>query len=211
MVEDLTDKHGTTTLGMVCSDGVVMAAERRATMGYMVANKNAKKLIPITDSIVMSIAGSVGDAQMLAKYLRSEIELYELRTQKKATVKATSALLANILFGNRMSFNPFWVEIIIGGKDSTGYYVFDLDAGGSNLENKVVSTGSGSPFAYGVLETEYKEGIKCEEGIKIAVRALKAAMARDIASGEGMDIIVINDKGINWVPQEKIQEILAKK
>lgn len=201
-------KHGTTTVGLVCSDGVVLAAEKRATAGYLVAHKVADKIIPITDKIAITIAGFVGDAQMLAKYLRAEIELYEIRRQKKVTVKAAATLLANILFSNRMSMFPFYVQILLAGHDETGYHLFSLDPDGGNIEDKMVSTGSGSVIAYGVLEDKYTEGINYKEGIAIAARAIKAAMARDIASGEGIDIYVITDKGTSKVPKEEIEKIV---
>lgn len=202
-------KHGTTTIGLVCSDAVVLAAEKRATSGYLVAHKVADKIIPITDKIAITIAGYVGDAQMLGKYLRSEMELYEIRRQKKVTVKAAATLLANILFGNRMSMTPFYVQILLAGHDEeTGFHLFSLDADGGNIEDKMVSTGSGSVIAYGVLEDKYKEGINKEEGILIAARAIKSAMARDIASGEGIDIYTITEKGMVKVPKEEIAKLV---
>ena len=156
-------KHGTTTVGLVCSDGIVLAAEKRATMGYLVAHKIVEKVIPITDKIAVTTAGFVGDAQMLAKYLRSEIELYEIRRQKRVNVKAAATLLANILFGNRMSIFPFYVQILLAGTDETGYHLFSLDPDGGNIEDKCVSTGSGSVIAYGVLEDKFKEGMPIKE------------------------------------------------
>jgi len=202
-------KHGTTTVGLICSDGVVLAAEKRATAGYLVAHKVADKIIPITDKIAITIAGYVGDAQMLAKYLKSEMELYEIRRQKRVTVKAAATLLANILFGNRMSMTPFYVQILLAGHDEeTGYHLFALDPDGGNIEDKVVSTGSGSVIAYGVLEDKYKEGIPLKEGILIAARAVRAAMARDIASGEAIDIYTITEKGLSKVPREEIEKLI---
>jgi proteasome beta subunit len=202
-------KHGTTTVGLICTDGVVLAAEKRATAGYLVAHKVADKIIPITDKIAITIAGYVGDAQMLAKYLKSEMELYEIRRQKRVTVKAAATLLANILFGNRMSMTPFYVQILLAGHDDeTGYHLFSLDPDGGNIEDKVVSTGSGSVIAYGVLEDKYKEGIQLKEGVMIAARAVRAAMARDIASGEAIDIFTITEKGTSKVPREEIERLI---
>lgn len=200
-------KHGTTTVGIVCSDGVVLAAEKRATMGYLVAHKIVDKVLPITDKIALTTAGMVGDAQMLAKYLKSEMELYEIRRQKKVTVKAASTLLANILFGNRPM--PFYVQLLLGGADETGFHLFALDPDGGNIEDKVVSTGSGSVIAYGVIEDQYKEGLNLKEGVRVAARAIKAAMARDIASGESIDVYTITQNGISKVPKEEIIKLTA--
>lgn len=202
-------KHGTTTVGIVTKEGVVVAADKRATMGYLVAHKNVDKVVEITDRILMTTAGMVGDAQMLAKYLKAELELYEIRKNKKITVKAASTLLANILYSNRFSI-PFYVQLLLAGVDETGYHLYSLGPDGSNLEDKYISTGSGSVMAYGVLEDNYKDGISLKEGIYIAARAIKAAMARDIATGEGIDVYTITKKGISKVPKEEIQKIVSK-
>ncbi len=200
-------KHGTTTIGIVTKEGVVVAAEKRATMGYLIAHKAVTKVIPITDKIAMTTAGMVGDAQMLAKYLKAELELYEIRKGKKVTVKAASTLLANILYGNRFTV-PFYVQLLLAGVDDSGYHLYSVGPDGSNLEDKYISTGSGSVFAYGVLEDQYKDGLNLKEGIRIAARAIKAAMARDIASGGGVDVYTITEKGISKVPKEEIEKIV---
>ena len=202
-------KHGTTTLGLVTKEGVVVAADKRATMGYLIAHKNVDKVVKITDKILMTTAGMVGDAQMIAKYLKSELELYEIRKKEKITVKAASTLLANILYGNRFTV-PFYVQLLLAGADDDGYHLYSVGPDGSNLKDKFISTGSGSVMAYGVLEDNYKDGISLREGIRIAARAIKAAMARDIATGEGIDVYTITEKGITKIPKEEIQKIVNK-
>ena len=200
-------KHGTTTVGIVTTDGVVVAAEKRATMGYLIAHKGVTKIIKITDKIAMTIAGMVGDAQMLGKYLKAELELYELRRGKKVTLKAASTLLANILYSNRFTV-PFYVQIILAGVDTSGYHVFSLSPDGSNIEDNYVSTGSGSVMAYGVLEDKYKDGLNMKEGVELAARAIRAAMARDVASGGGVDVYTITEKGITQIPKDEIEKII---
>jgi proteasome beta subunit len=202
-------KHGTTTLGLITKEGVVIAADKRATMGYLIAHKNVDKVVKITDRILMTTAGMVGDAQMIAKYLKAELELYEIRKKSKVTLKAASTLLANILYGNRFTV-PFYVQLLLAGVDETGYHLYSVGPDGSNLEDKFISTGSGSVMAYGVLEDNYKEGLSLKEGIYIAARAIKAAMARDIATGEGIDVYTITKKGITKVPKEEIQKIVKQ-
>jgi proteasome beta subunit len=144
-------KTGTTTVGILCNDGVVIAADRRATMGYLVASKDVTKLIEITDKIAVTVAGGVGDAQILAKYLQSQMQLYEIRKRKKPTVKACATLLANILFSGKGGIFPYYVQMIVAGKDDGGYHLFALGPDGSAIEDKYISTGSGSVIAYGVL------------------------------------------------------------
>ena len=197
-------KHGTTTIGVVTKEGIVIAADKRATMGYLIAHKAVDKVLPITDNIMMTTAGMVGDAQMLAKYLKAELELYEIRKNEKITVKAASTLLSNILYGNRFTV-PFYVQLLLGGRDDTGYHLFSLGPDGSNLEDNYISTGSGSVMAYGVLEDKFEEDMKLEDAIRMAARALKSSMARDVASGNGIDIFTITEKGIEKISGKKIE------
>ncbi len=200
-------KHGTTTIGVVTKEGVVIAADKRATMGYLIAHKAVDKVLQITDNIMMTTAGMVGDAQMLAKYLKAELELYEIRKNKKVTVKAAATLLSNILYGNRFTV-PFYVQLLLTGKDDSGYHLFSLGPDGSNLEDNYISTGSGSVMAYGVLEDKFKEDMKLEDAIKMAARALKSSMARDVASGNGIDIFTITEKGIEKISGKKIDSYI---
>ena len=191
-------KTGTTTIGMICKDGVVLAAEKKSTMGYLVASKESEKILPIDDRIVMTIAGASGDAQALARYMRAELKLFSIQNARKISVKGAASLLSNVLQSGRWSFVPYMVQLIIGGYDENGPSLFSLDAiGGWEQEKKFFSTGSGSPMALGVLEDSYKEGISIEEGSKLAVRGIKAAIERDIGSGgKGIDIVAINKDGI---------------
>lgn len=189
-------KTGTTTVGMVCKDAIVMAADKKATMGYLIATKNTQKIELLDDHIAMTIAGVSGDAQALGRYLRAEFKLFSLQNGRKIPVKSGVSLLANILQGNK--YYPYFVQLMVGGFDSTGPSLWSLDAIGSyEEEKKFFSTGSGSPMALGVLEDSYRDGISSEEGAKLAVRAVSAAVQRDIASGgRGVDVAVISKDGV---------------
>ncbi len=197
-------KTGTTTLGMVCKDGVVMATERRATMGTLIAHKTTQKLFKIDDNLGLTVAGLVGDAQVLARYLSAEVELYKLKRTTSMTVKGASTLMANILSGRR--YFPYWVALIIGGMDREGGHVYSLDAAGGSIEDTYVTTGSGSPYVYGVLEDNFKEGLSTSDGINLAIRALSAAMRRDAASGDGIDIAVITKKAFKQLSDNEIAD-----
>ena len=199
--------HGTTTVGIITSEGVVLAADKRASMGYLFAHA-VEKVVPITDYIAMTIAGGVGDAQMLTRYLKAELKLYGLRKHKAPTVKAASALLSNILFGNRMSIFPFYVQLLLAGKDDTGYHLFSLAPDGSSIEDKYVSTGSGSVMAYGVLEDKFRKDLTLKDGITVATRALRAATKRDVFSGNGIDVFTITEKGFKKVSEAEITKIV---
>jgi proteasome beta subunit len=201
-------KHGTTTIGIVCKDGVVLATERRATMGTFIAHKETRKLFKIDEHLGLTIAGLVGDAQLLARYLKAEVELYKLKRNTPITVEGAATLMANILNGNR--YFPYWVGLLIGGVDAKGPHVFSLDAVGGSIEDKYVSVGSGSPYAYGVLEEHYRDEISTAEGVDIAIRGLNAAMKRDSASGDGMAVAVISDREFRELADEEIKKRISK-
>jgi proteasome beta subunit len=196
-------KTGTTTLGMVCKDGVIVAAEKKSTMGYLVASKESQKVLPLADYVVMTIAGASGDAQALVRYMRAEIKLFELQSKRRISVKSASTLLANILQNGRWSFLPYMVQLIVAGFDDAGPAIFSMDAiGGVEEEKRFFSTGSGSPMALGVLEDSYSDGISVGEGAKLAFRAIKAAVEMDIASGgKAVDIATITKDGIRITTQ----------
>ena len=198
-------KKGTTTVGLVCNDGVVMATEMRATMGNLIGHKTTQKLFKISDNMALTVAGLVGDAQMLARWLSAEVNLYELKTGNQMSLKASSTLMANIMNGRR--YMPFWVQLLLGGIDSEGGHVYSLDAAGGSIPDKFQTTGSGSPFVYGVLEDRFKENLSVKEGKELGVRALVAAMKRDSASGDGISMCVIDSNGYQKVESSEIEKI----
>lgn len=201
-----TEYKGTTTIGLVCDKGVVLASERRATMGHFIASKDAKKVYKIDDLIAMTTAGSVGDAQRLVKWMQVEAKLYKMRREEPMTVKGIVSLLANILSGNR--YFPFFVQLLVGGVDKNGPGIYSLDAvGGMIEEKKAVATGSGSPIAYGVLEDRFVENMPIDEGVELAVRALHNAMKRDSASGDGIDVVKIIPDGYIQVEDTEIKKL----
>jgi proteasome beta subunit len=199
-------KTGTTTVGILCSEGIVLAAERKATMGYLVASKHTKKIVRLDDHIAMTIAGNVGDAQALERFIRAELRLYELEEGRKIPIKAAATLVANILYSR--SYFPYYVQLLIGGYDDKSR-LFSFDPTGSVVEEKeYFSTGSGSVMALGVLEDKYKKGMDLDSAKKLAVRAVKAAIERDIASGgTGIDLVVIDQKGFHEVSEEEVKKL----
>ena len=148
--------QGTTTVGLVFDGGVVLATEKRATMGYFIASKRAKKVYQISERIGMTTAGGVGDAQQLARVMTVECNLYQVRRGRSISVAAASTLLSNVLNANR--YFPYYVQLLVGGVDESGPSIFSVDAmGGATKEEEIVSTGSGSPGAYGVLEDRFRK------------------------------------------------------
>jgi proteasome beta subunit len=199
-------KTGTTTVGIVCKDGIILAADKRATAGHMIAQKDADKVHKIADNIAVTIAGTVSDAQYIIRLMKSEIQLKSIRTGLTPSVKETANLLARVVFSNirRPSMIPGIAHFILAGKDETGFYLYDIYPDGSiSLHKDFVSSGSGSVMAYGVLETLYKE-CTIEEGIDLTIKCINAAISRDSASGNGIDIFTITDKGAERVFKQEI-------
>ena len=195
-------KTGTTTVACKIKDGVIMATDNRATMGYFVANKNAKKLHRIQDYLWMTIAGGVADAIYLIDLLKAETEIYNLKNEKPIGIGQSAKLLQNILY-NKKGF--YQVGHLLGGvTDSEGPKIFNLGGYGSLLDDDYASVGSGSVFAMGILETEWKEDMTLEEGMEVCTRAVRSAIIRDMASGNGIDLVAIQ-KGKKTV--EKRYEI----
>jgi proteasome beta subunit len=212
MIQDrIQDKiyKGTTTVGVICKDGIVMGTEKRATMGSFIASKRAKKIYQIADRIALTTAGSVGDAQFLYRLIKVETSLYEIRKERRPTVKAVATLMSNVL--NQTRYFPYFVQLLIGGVDDRGPAVFSIDPIGGAIEEKdIVATGSGSLTAYGVLEDRFHEGMTSDEAVEVVVRAIYNAMRRDSASGDGMDVVKITPDEYLLLEPEDIDEIIEK-
>lgn len=201
----------TTTIGMVCKDGIIFGTDRRATEGYYVAHKHAKKIYKIEDHIGLTTAGVVADAQALVDIMQAECNLYQINKMGKIPVAAAARLFSNILFNRR--YFPYITQIIIGGIDSSGPKIYTLDPVGSLIEEKsFCATGSGTPYAIGVLEDSYneKQGVSITEAIPIAIHSVRSSIERDIGSGNGIDIVTIDKDGYKEIPDELINLELKK-
>ncbi len=209
---DATSKlvlKGTTTIGVVCRDGVILASDTRVTMGYFVAHKFGKKVYKIDDHLGMTIAGTVADAQRVVDILTANAQLYKISMNRPMPVSAAARLTANILFSNR--YIPLATQILIGGVDNSGPHVFNIDPFGSLTEEKSVSTGSGSLVAYGVLEDNYKEDMPVKEVLPTIVKAVNTAMKRDIASGNNYNVTIIDASGYRELTDEEKKELLENR
>jgi proteasome beta subunit len=195
-------KTGTTTLAIACDDGVVMATEQRATMGHLIGHKNTQKLFRVDNHLALTTAGLVGDAQMITRNLRAQAQLYRLKRDTHLPVRGAATLLSNLL--NQSKFHPYWVQLIVGGYDHRGGSVYAVDSAGGSIPETWTCTGSGSSFVYGVLEDRFVEGTLVKEAVDLAVRGLNASMRRDSASGNGMDIAVIDGAGFRSLSAEDI-------
>ncbi|MBI4144436.1 proteasome subunit beta [Candidatus Woesearchaeota archaeon] len=206
MTEHQILKTGTTTVGIMCKDGIVLAGDRRATAGYIVYKK-ARKVVPLSDNMAVTTAGNVSDIQLMVKLAKAEMMLKDFQTNRTSTVKEVANLLGGLLYSNirRMSMIPGIAAFLLGGRDNSGFHVYSLDPDGSALEvDDYVADGSGSVFALGLLEAEYKKGINVEDGVKLAVKAVNSALQRDPASGNGIDVLTITSKGMQFVLEKEI-------
>lgn len=194
-------KTGTTTVGIVCSDGIVIAADKRTTMGNIIFDREAQKVVPIVDDIVVTKAGMVSETQRLIKLVRAELKLIEVRTNRKVSVKEAANLFTNMnYYGIRQMGEWAIAEFLVAGRDATGFSLYQAAADGSMKKHDNFSTtGSGSYMVYGVLEDKYKKGITVEEGVKLAVEGINSAQLRDSASGSGFDVYTITKDGLKKV------------
>ncbi len=180
--------HGTTTVGLIAGDRVILAADKRATAGYFIASRKVKKIVKITDYAAMTISGLVADAQTLADIVREEAKLYETTYGVRPTVRWIATLLSTILFSSK--WFPYLVQLIVGGYDAKPR-LYTIDLYGSVTEERYTATGSGSPVAIGVIESEYRDDIDLDEAVKLAAKAVRAATLRDVASGDGVDVMIL--------------------
>jgi len=189
-------KTGTTVVAIKFKNGVVVASDKRASAGaLMVIDKATKKIYEITDSIVMGTAGLVADAQMLAKILSAEVKLKELRSKIKVTAEEAANLLSRIMYSYK--YFPFYTEIIIAGKDGNDFSIYMIDElGGLTKHDDFIATGSGMMYALGVLESNYKKDLDKDEAKELAKKAVLSAIERDLGTGEGIDVYVVTEEGI---------------
>ncbi len=200
--------HGTTTVGLVCSDGVVLATDTRVTAGGFIAHKRGKKLLRIDDNIAMTISGGVADAQNVVDTLKYYANLYRVERGRQMPVKAAAQVVSNVLFSSRLY--PFIADVLVGGIDTKGGSLFNVDFFGSMNQEKMIATGSGSPVAYGILEAEFKEGMTTAKAYPLAAKAIIAATRRNVATGDHFDIAVLDKDGFREIPEQEKDKLLAQ-
>jgi proteasome beta subunit len=185
-------KTGTTTVGMAVEEGVVLATDMRASAGNLVASKQAEKILEVHPQAALTISGGVSAAQSLVRSLKAEVRLYESRRDEEMSMQALSTLTGNLLRSGAF----FIVHPILGGVDSEGGHIYNIGPGGSVMEEDYTVSGSGSPFALGVLESAFEDDLSADDARDVAARAVNAAIERDTASGNGMLLSTITDGGV---------------
>jgi len=202
-------KTGTTILGIVCKDGVVMASDRQSSAGNLVMNKNSEKTKQINDYALISGTGMVSDIQRAGKILPAELRLKELRSRSRPTIKQVSNLLANFSYSGirQPSMIPQQAGFLVGGFNEDGTTeLYSIEPAGSvvKVEDYDANFGSGMPYVLGLLERQYKAGLNVKEGVELAKEALKSSTQRDMGSGYGIDIFTITKDGIKKVVEQQI-------
>ena len=181
----------TTIVGIKTKEGVVLGSDRRASKGFFIGSKITQKIAKVDDTLAIAIAGQLSDAEYLIRVAKAERKLLELRRGFPLTVKESSRLIANLAYSGLKSYQPYFVELLVAGVDDNGGHIYAADMSGAITTEDFASSGSGSPIAYGVLESVYHKNITNEEAKEIATKAVAAAMERDPGSGNGIDVLVI--------------------
>jgi len=185
---------GATTIGVVCSDGVILASEKRVSYGYLVVSRVGKKVFKVTDRIGAACAGLVSDMQILIREVEAYANLFRLDANRPISVKSAAKVMSNLLFNRRMF--PLITQTIVGGMDEDGASLYVLDVLGSVIPDKYAAVGSGAEIAIGLLEQSYKENMTLKEAKDMVTRAIKSAIARDVMSGDGVDFLTVTGEGI---------------
>jgi proteasome beta subunit len=213
-------KTGTTTVGVICKDGIVLAGYRKVTLGsgdtvVYVATKDDDKVVPVTDNIIVSTAGNASDLQMIVKIIKSELRLKELKSKRKPNVKEAANLFTSIVYQGirQMSTIISITHFLLAGYDNKGFYLYEIGADGTLSEVEgYQATGSGMIQADPILDAEYKKGMTLEEGIKLVKKCINASRQRDIGSGKGIDVFTVKKGEIKKVlSQEVVSEYRDRK
>lgn len=200
-------KKGTTTCALTCNDGIALAADTRASAGFFIADRHVMKIQKVDRHLGMTIAGGVADAQNLVDIMRYNANIYRLTNKELMPVKSAARLCSNVLFNQR--YYPYYVQIILAGYDKSGGNIYNIDLFGSMTSEKFISTGSGSPVAYGYLESEFKDNLSVEEGYKIAIQAIAAATRRNAGTGDGITAVIIDKDGYHELTKDQKESVVV--
>ena len=185
--------YGATVVGIKSSKGVVLAAERRFSYGGYILSKAARKVFKITDRIAIGGAGLMADIQAVNKIIQAEIKYYEISMNKPISIRSAAKLISNILYSYK--FLPMLSELVVGGIDNEGFHLYVMDPLGSLIEDDYAAVGSGAPIAIGIIENAYDPDLDVNKIVEIAIQSVRTAISRDSMSGDGIDVILITDKG----------------
>jgi len=190
---------GATALGITFKDGVVLAADKRFAYGNFILSRSSKKVFLINDNVGAACAGMISDMQNLIRRVSAEAKLRELEVRRPVPPNAVAKLMSSIMFSERLY--PLLTQVIVGGVDGSPA-VYVLDPLGSIIPDEYATIGSGTEIAIGIIESEYKKDMDEDSAVKLAIKALKSAMQRDAASGDGIDLLIMK---ANEVKEESMK------
>jgi len=204
----ITMAHGTTTLGFRYKNGVVIAVDSRSTQGSYIASQTVKKVIEINPYLLGTMAGGAADCSFWERELGRQCRLFELRNKERISVAAASKLLCNIVYG----YKGYGLSMgtMIAGWDKTGPNLFYVDSDGTRLKGNLFSVGSGSTYAYGVLDSGYRYDLTVEEACELGRRSIFHATHRDAMSGGTINVYHINIGGWTKVSADDCFDLFEK-
>jgi len=190
--------HGTTTLAFIYNGGVLVAVDSRASMGSYIGSGTVKKVIEINKFLLGTMAGGAADCSFWERNLAFQTRLYELREGRRMTVAAASKLLGNTVFSYR-GYGLSMGTMIAGWDDGKGPALYYIDNDGTRLKGDKFSVGSGSSYAYGVVDQGYRQDLTLDQAVELGKRAIFQATHRDAYSGGTINVYTINENG--WIKQ----------
>jgi proteasome beta subunit len=183
---------GATVVGISYNNGVILAAEKRVSFGNFVVNKNIKKTFPVTDYVGAACAGMVADMQVLVRQVEALSKIRKLETRRNVPPNSVAKLMSVIMFERR--YFPLLTQVIVGGINEKPE-IYTLDPLGSVLPDNYAAVGTGAEMALGIIDAEFKPNMTEEKAKELAVRAIRSAIQRDAASGDGIDVLYVTKDG----------------
>ncbi len=184
---------GATAVGLVFDGGVVFASERRIAYGNFLVSKSTKKTFDITPKVGAACAGLVADMQLLSLQIKALAKIRKMEIKRDVPQNTIAKMMSNLMYERR--FFPLLTQVIVGGVVNKPA-IYTLDPLGSVLPDEYAAVGTGAEMALGVLDPQFKEKMTETEAVDLAIKSVRAATLRDSFSGDGIDILVINDKGL---------------
>ena len=184
---------GATAVGITYNDGVLLAAEKRVSYGNFVVNKNTKKTFNVTDHVGAACAGMVADMQVLVRQVSALSKIRKLETRRNVEPNSVAKLMSVIMFERR--YFPLLTQVVVGGVTTGKPEIYTLDPLGSVLPDRYAAVGTGAEMALGVMDAEFNEDLDEEKATNLALKSIRSSIQRDSASGDGIDILIINKNG----------------
>jgi len=203
---------GTSLVGIICKDGIVMAGDKKTTAGNIIMNKGKQKVWPVNDYILVSGTGSVSDIELSKKIIKAQLKLKELSDKQRPTVKEAANLISMLSYKNirQPSMIPFLVGLMVGGLNEDGSTeLYSIEPAGSvaKVDDFDANFSSGMPYILGFLERNWKKNLSVEKGVELAIESIKSSSERDTGSGLGIDVFTITKEGIKHVLKQTIESL----